>query len=113
VRSALRLRRRVDRHPSRWIAEYSTAPFKRWYPCRLLNLSSDGAGVELLGPGIPVDGELVVRLEARGVTATQVGAAVRHVTRAPDGPLVVGLEFTRVSPEAAGFLARAVETLEH
>jgi c-di-GMP-binding flagellar brake protein YcgR len=91
-------RRRSPRHPAGWSASYRLDSESQSRPCRIINVSGDGAAAELYGlrPDETPGGRL--HLEIRSVRgdepAVEIAAVVRNHARTSTGQIIVGVEFT-------------------
>ncbi|HEY3672659.1 MAG TPA: PilZ domain-containing protein [Acidimicrobiia bacterium] len=115
-----RKRRSGRRESAGWLGRYVPVESsgRDWSRCRVLDVSTGGAGLELLGPGdqagalvgdrVVVDLQLVRSNMAR-VTLT---GEVRHATRIPVG-VRVGLRFVDVGELERALLDRLVARQKH
>jgi c-di-GMP-binding flagellar brake protein YcgR len=91
-------RRRSPRHPAGWSASYRLDPESQSRPCRIINVSGDGAAAELyeLRPDETPDGRLVLELRSVSGDAAvvEIAAVVRNHARTSTGQIIVGVEFT-------------------
>jgi hypothetical protein len=81
-----------------WVGRYSPSgdPESPWYPCAVLNVSRDGAGLELLGGHpVSVDDPIVLDIERIGPTPVmlRLNGVTRYVGgRTPEGALNIGVK---------------------
>jgi PilZ domain-containing protein len=93
-------RRRSRRHPTDWTARYRFDLAAEWRRSRVIDVSWEGAALELHGVGDdePLDGVIYVQI----TSATEVGHAIsmhgwiRHRARTAIGRVLVGVEFRRL-----------------
>jgi len=94
--STMASRRRSVRTPADWAAQYlvmGTADHS-WNECRLVELSADGARLELMGPGATTGDELFIELLAIAAPdVIRLRGFVRHQSVGPAGIPHVGVEF--------------------
>jgi hypothetical protein len=96
-------RRRSARYPTDWAATFRFDPRAEWRNCRLIDVSWDGAALELygVGNGEPLEGPIFV--DIKSVTGSDdgifVSALIRHRARTAIGRTLVGIEFHRLSVE--------------
>src|SRR6476469_3670536 len=94
-------RRRSLRHPADWAARFRVDRRADWRTCRLIDVSWEGAALELYGvdDDEPLLGPMF--LEVKSVTGGDDGisvtARVRHRARTAIGRTIVGVEFHRLS----------------
>jgi hypothetical protein len=100
-----RERRRAERKPVQWVGRYATAPTgdTPWFPCAVVNVSGDGAGLVLFG-GLSVDvGEtLVMDIERIGPTPVMLtlrGTARYVGARTVDGGVDIGVQLAFDHPQ--------------
>jgi len=106
-----RMRRRSRRESAGWLGRCGRDGFasREWARCRVLDVSTVGAGLELIGRDAGVGDRLVVDLQlVRTNTAhvTLVGE-IRHVAPTGDG-VRVGVRFVDVGELERALLARLV-----
>ena len=95
-------RRRAERRRTDWTAHVRLDGDDEWRPCRVIDVSFDGAALELdaaaVGqePGAPV--QLRVQSIAGGDAGIQLSARLRRVERSAER-VVAGLEFSEVRDE--------------
>jgi hypothetical protein len=95
--------RRSPRYPADWAARYRLDARAAWRRCQLIDVSSDGAAIEL--HGVAHDEPLVgiFHLEIMSVTGSDDGipvrGAIRHRSRTAMGRVLVGIEFEALTVE--------------
>lgn len=95
--------RRSHRHPTDWAARFRFDPTADWRNCRLIDVSWEGAALELYGVDAdePLLGPLF--LDIKSVTGSDDGIAVsgmiRHRARTALDRTIVGIEFRRLEIE--------------
>jgi len=95
VQTARRARRVVSRWPARYLAEFDDG----WVECDVIDLSIDGAALDIGSPAREPEGQLVLEIQS---DAQPRGIRLRAVVRswegtAADGRLRVGVEFIGTS----------------
>ena len=96
-------RRRSLRYPADWAARFRFDPRAEWRNCRLIDVSWEGAALELHGvdDDEPLAGPMFV--DIKSVTGSDdgifVSAVIRHRARTAIGRTIVGIEFHRLSVE--------------
>ena len=112
-----RERRRDARQGAGWLGTY-LLPEQReagWAECRILDISTSGAGLELFGPPWPPEGEecdLVVRLDATtaiGPRTLELPCVIRNSAASRFGFVRVGVEFVGLTSEERRLLGTLVE----
>ena len=90
--------RRLPRDPSDRVARYRLGGRSEWRECQIIDVSWDGAAIELYG--IDDDEPLVGPFDLEVMSATDdvgdgvpVGGDIRHRTRTSLGRVIVGIEF--------------------
>jgi hypothetical protein len=89
--------RRSPRYPADWAARYRLDVRAPWRNCQLIDVSWDGAAIELHGvlDDEPLEG--LFDLEIKSVTGSDDGipvrGLVRHRSRTAMGRVLVGIEF--------------------
>lgn len=96
-------RRRSQRYAAGWAAYYRLDPGDEWRECRVIDVSSDGAALELQG-ATQINGIVgPIEVQIASVTGERVGVSLRGVIRrhAEVAPrrIVAGIEFTVLRPE--------------
>jgi hypothetical protein len=92
------------RDPADWPARYQFDAHSDWRDCRIIDLSFEGAAVELydVEPVDPLVGRL--NLEISSIASDQVGVALRTVIRRVDRPsdrgVVVDVDFAQRREES-------------
>jgi PilZ domain len=95
--------RRAPRRPADWAARYRLDAAAEWRDCRLIDVSWEGAAIEL--HGVDDDEPLVgvLDLEITSVTGRHHGMPVRgdvrHRSRTAMGRVLVGIEFQSLTSE--------------
>jgi len=101
MESSETLRRAVPRQPADWFGYYrfDNVENEAWRRCRVLDISSLGAGIELMAtaPSDRLDGLITVSFELRGKLRGSMRIADEATAR-------VGVEFTDVSDAARTFI---------
>jgi c-di-GMP-binding flagellar brake protein YcgR len=96
-------RRRSPRYPTDWAATFRFDPRAEWRNCRFIDVSSDGAALELYGVGDEEVLEGPIFVDVKSVTGSDdgisVSAVIRHRARTTIGRTIVGIEFHRLSVE--------------
>jgi PilZ domain len=99
------LRRLLPRHFTDWRARYMIEgdPEERWRDCRIVDMSSAGAGLELLdaNPEETAGKSIVIALHLRG--------EVRHAEPAKNQRLRTGVQFVDISEEHRVYLQSLAE----
>jgi hypothetical protein len=96
-------RRRSRRYPADWAARFRFDPASEWRNCRLIDVSWEGAALELYGvdDDEPLDGAMFV--DIKSVTGSDdgifVSGLIRHRARTAIGRTIVGIEFRRLDAE--------------
>jgi PilZ domain len=96
-------RRRSRRYPTDWAARFRFDAAAAWRTCRLIDVSWDGAALELYGVGDdePLTGPMDVDITP--VTGSDDGillrGSIRHRARTAIGRVIVGIEFRRLSAD--------------
>jgi hypothetical protein len=101
-------RRRADRVPTSWLARYALDGAD-WCPCRVIDLSTGGAALEVLGPA-PAVGDAIrveIKLASQAVGVT-LRCVARNVAPASTGTRV-GLEWTTLNVLERDILALLVQ----
>jgi hypothetical protein len=104
--------RRAPRQPAGWFGKYMLEERAdgRWDPCRVIDVSPGGAGLELLGVPATIGDALVVELQTPTVEVVgpALRAEVRHVSQGYEGGPVVGIEFTDIDDTGRSILTHLV-----
>jgi hypothetical protein len=99
------LRRLLPRHFTDWHARYMIEgdPEERWRDCRIVDMSSAGAGLELLdaNPEETAGRSIIIALQFRG--------EVRHAEPARNKRLRTGIQFVDLSEEHRVYLQSLAE----
>jgi hypothetical protein len=96
-------RRRSQRHRADWKARYRKDPPSAWRGCWIIDISWEGAALEL--EGVAEDealvGQLTVLLDSgsEDEDGAELSAEIRHWFRTPLGRVIVGVEFSPLNPE--------------
>ena len=94
------LKRIIPRQPTDWFGTYRIDgdPEQRWRWCRVLDVSTQGAGLELFDttPEAAGEGRIIVSVQLRG--------AVRDAVALPNKLVRVGMEFTDLTGAAASYV---------
>ena len=98
------LRRLLPRQLANWRGRYMIEgdPEQRWRDCRVVDISSAGAGIELLD-ATPEETE-----GKKIILAFQLRAEVKH-TRTADDKVRVGMQFVELSEVEQRYLAALAE----
>jgi hypothetical protein len=101
-------RTRSERVPTSWLARWATDGTE-WCPCRIIDLSTGGAALEILGPAPAVGAAMRVeiRLASQAVGVTLRGVA-RNVAVAPNGTRL-GVEWAALNILERDILALLVQ----
>jgi hypothetical protein len=96
--------RRQPRYPADWVARYRFDRRQSWQDCRVLDLSRDGAALELQGIGTHRavrENSLYLQIESvLGVpNGATLRADIRHCGRTSGGKVFVGIEFRELPAE--------------
>jgi hypothetical protein len=96
-------RRRSRRYATDWAASFRFDPAAEWRKCRLIDVSWDGAALELYGvdDDEPLVGSMHVEIKSisGGDDGIFVRGFIRHRARTAIGRVIVGMEFRRLSAE--------------
>jgi len=81
--------------PARYIADFDDG----WLDCDVIDLSINGAALDIATPGREPEGQLVLELEANGQpTGTRLRAVVRYWESQEEGDrLRIGVEFVGIT----------------
>jgi hypothetical protein len=96
-------RRRAPRYPTDWAARYRYDSDPMWRPCRILNVSFDGAAVELHTPfpHEPLSGWF--HLQISSVAGDELGVTIRgdlrRFVRTAHDRAVAGIQFQLTDAE--------------
>src|SRR5438128_6828926 len=96
-------RRRSRRYPADWAARFRFDPTSEWRSCRLIDVSWEGAALELYG--VDEEEPLVgpMHVDIKSVTGSDDGilvrGTIRHRARTAIGRTIVGIEFRRLDVE--------------
>lgn len=100
-----KLRRLLPRHFTDWRGRYLIEgdPDERWRDCRIVDMSSAGAGLELLdaNPDETAGKNIIIALQFRG--------EVRHAEPAPNRRLRTGVQFVDLTDEHRVYLQSLAE----
>jgi len=115
-----RRRRRARRESAGWLGRYvvETGPDREWSRCRVLDVSTGGVGLELLGvelgAGLDLGSRVVVDLRLVRSTMARVTLTgeVRHVAAVDDG-VRIGLRFVGMGELERVLLLRLVARQKH
>jgi PilZ domain len=96
--------RSTPRYATDWVARYRFAKRKPWQDCQIVDLSRDGAALELHGADPErVVGERQIHVQIQSVLGVGRGAPlvadIRRRGRTPDGTVLVGVEFPDLPAE--------------
>jgi hypothetical protein len=95
-------RRRAIRHTVDWYAVYRLNATSEWRPCRLIDLATTGATIELLTPldDDSLQHEIQIMFEFRGETTEgfDLLGDIRHQTPTAVGRARLGIEFKNLTP---------------
>ncbi|HEX4531414.1 MAG TPA: PilZ domain-containing protein [Acidimicrobiia bacterium] len=95
-------RRRAIRHTVDWYAVYRLNATSEWRPCRLIDLATTGATIELLTPldDDSLQHEIQIMFEFRGETTEgfDLLGDIRHQTPTTVGRAHLGIEFKNLTP---------------
>ena len=96
-------RRRSRRVAADWAARFRFSADADWRPCRLIDVSWDGAALQLtdVGGDEPLTGRMYVEIVslAGSEPAITVNGMIRHGARTAMGRTLVGMEFLRLSKD--------------
>ena len=110
-----RRQRRTRRERADWLGRYvPDGPGRDWSRCRVLDVSTRGAGLELLGPSATVGERIVVDLQLLRSTMARVvlTGEVRSVSPTSAG-VRVGVAFVEVGELELALLQRLVARQKH
>jgi len=100
--------RRSPRYSTDWAAQYRYHHTEPWRACRIIDVSFDGAAIELYETtsNDPVEGRfhLQVCSIVDGEAGVSVDATLRRHVEPPDGRLIVGIEFAALAPMTRNLL---------
>jgi PilZ domain-containing protein len=95
-------RRRAIRHTVDWFAAYRLDATSEWRPCRLIDLATTGATIELLAPldDDSLEREIQIMFEFRGESTEgfDLLGDIRHQTPTTVGRTHLGIEFKNLTP---------------
>ena len=101
-------RRRARRYPSNWSARYRFDTTAEWRDCRIIDVSLDGAAVELYNHNAVESITGMLHLEIDSGAGDQIGVAlgaqIRHSVRLQDVRLLVGVEFAALGRDERNLL---------
>ena len=99
--------RRSRRYRTDWSAQYRLDPDDTWRYCRVVDVSFDGASLELQGATL-VEGLVgPIDLQISSVAEDQAGVNIRGIIRRQvelDGHMIVGIEFSVLRAEERNLL---------
>jgi hypothetical protein len=101
-------RRRLPRSPGDWAARYRFDDRAAWRDCQVIDVSWDGAALDLQGVGgdEPLEGPF--HLEITSVSGSDdripVRGVIRHRGRTALGRVLVGIEFQSLTAEQLALL---------
>lgn len=104
-------RRRSRRSPVDWAARFRFDAVSDWRGCRLIDVSRDGAALELysVDDDEALVGPIFVDItSAGGDGGIFVNGVIRHRARTAIGRTLVGIEFRRLSVDELQVLRRLV-----
>jgi hypothetical protein len=111
-----RRRRRRQRELAGWLGRYALVERDRpgWSRCRVVDVSTGGAGLVLHGPQVTVGDRLVVDLQLvrSNMEPVTLTGEVRHAGDADDG-LRVGIRFVDVGELEGVLLQRLLARQKH
>lgn len=111
-----RKRRRARRESAGWLGRYVpvASPGESWARCRVLDVSTGGAGLELLGRGARVGDRIVVDLQLvrSNMARITLTGEVRHAARTAEG-VRVGVRFVDVGDLERVLLLRLLARQKH
>lgn len=94
-------RRREKRHPVEWFGGHRLGATSEWRPCRVIDLATTGATIELLAPldDDSLEREIQIMFEFRGETTEwfDLLGDVRHQTPTTTGRVRLGIEFKNLT----------------
>jgi len=100
----LRLRRLLPRQFTDWQGRYMIEgdPGEVWRPCRVVDVSTLGAGLELFGtsPDEMAERTITLSVDLRG--------EVRHAVEARDDGIRVGIQFEDLTPAESAYVRSLV-----
>ena len=95
-------RRRAKRHTVEWFAVYRLDATTEWRPCRVIDLATTGATIELLVPldDDSLERDIQIMFEFRGETTEwfDLLGDIRHQTPTTMGRARLGIEFKNLTP---------------
>lgn len=99
------LRRLVPRQFADWRGQYMIEgdPEKRWRDCRVVDISSAGAGLELLD-ALPEE-----TVGTRIILAVQLKAEVRYINESPRDGFRMGTQFVELTDAESAYLTSLAE----
>jgi hypothetical protein len=101
-------RRRSARYPADWAARFRFDPNAEWRNCRLIDVSWEGAALELHGLAYEESLTGAMWVDVKSVSGSDDGIVVdgmvRHQARTAMGRTLVGIEFRRLRVEALQLL---------
>jgi hypothetical protein len=95
--------RRIPRHPTDWAARFRLDAEVEWRDCQVIDVSADGAALEL--QGVAADEPLAGRFDLEitsvddGDHPVSVTGIIRHGKRTAMGRVLVGIEFQELTDE--------------
>jgi hypothetical protein len=95
--------RRAPRYAADWAARYRLDERDEWRACRVVNVSLDGAALELVGVTFveALTGPIIVQIAS--ISGDEIGVTVRAVIRRHEqlesGQVLVGVEFSVLRDE--------------
>jgi hypothetical protein len=94
------IRRLLPRQFTDWNGQYifEDDPEQQWHPCRVIDVSSAGAGLEL------ADLEAVEKKGSSLLLSVQLRCEVRNIGPGKEQALRVGVEFTDLTEEERSYL---------
>jgi hypothetical protein len=109
-------RRRLPRQEARWPGRYMTEKPRRWGPCIILDISTLGVSLEVLGDivgRIRVGGRILVEVHTpAGASITlRVVGEIRNTTAGKEGGTRVGIAFSDLS-ETEQAILNVLESME-
>jgi hypothetical protein len=107
-RLAVLEQRHDPRYPSDWAARFRFDITNEWRPCRLIDVSLDGAAIELYGLSPHDSLDRRIHVEVASISgegeAIHILGDVRHKACTQDGRVVVGIRFLLPNREQRNLL---------
>ena len=103
--------RRAPRQPAGWFGKYQVVTGEEWYACRVINVSTSGVSLELLGRPASVGDRLRVGLltPRPDIIRHPLHVVVRRTAAGVEGGVIIGAEYTQLDEAAAAFVTEMIE----